>query len=530
MTLCLIMFCLIGAGFQRASVAECRLQEQHRNARKTTTRLWLEKVYESANRKFWQGVDFSKRGFAFVRSKADGGWRITREKAKELWERWKKWRDERKSGLLVQPGANYEIAGNPPSPQPPVVVAATPTPAPIPLPECTDCHTPINLNEASHIKNKEQLFALWASQAPFEDQNFKKLYITYQGHNWHLSCFAKKLIEDNINVDKDAENIAKHYLDIVGLVWLEKPYIPDWMEAFNIKWLLSRSLEEISQRASRIKERAGYLLDNNMLVKSPQADALDHDVAAAVCKSIESDPVMARYSKIIEGLTQNFRGDVDNIIKFCDRRNKGRKFEESSGVKIKQISALYQSYPLLSKLKNYGENVFNLCGYYAAYFALCMLKSQTEEELINWLNDRARFEQYLERWRESINKNHADLIKGSGDAAIDSETIADFNSGLLSADEIKSIFEKNLADDISPASVVVQGHDDISQKINEFTSQEHPADQCFILNTTETGRHWITVLVSKEKGLIIADSIGLNRINFKKITKLYSDIFGAPTP
>ena len=95
------------------------------------------------------------------------------------------------------------------------------------------------------------------------------------------------------------------------------------------------------------------------------------------------------------------------------------------------------------------------------------------------------------------------------------------------ADQIKSIFENHLADEVRPESVIVDGNDKFDSIIAAFKSQEHPADLCFILNTKKEGSHWIAVWVSKDKGMIIADSMATNRTDFEKIIKLYDDIFGA---
>ncbi|KKQ33260.1 MAG: hypothetical protein US49_C0002G0155 [candidate division TM6 bacterium GW2011_GWF2_37_49] len=295
---------------------------------------------------------------------------------------------------------------------------------------------------------------------------------------------------------------------------------------FSMEWIRSLlGLDEQSRAIAASKESARREQAARQELVAAEARAIaaskrsfDELRARQIQAEMDTHPVCF-FNKDLDDkkLKHQAPDPVDVLIQKCDAMHldKGIFMNNAGTRNISQIPCLFQAFP--------GITV-NLCGYYAAYFALCMLTSRSPDELKGTLNDRGRFERYLQRWSNFIKTERDRYI-----ADLPEDMRAEFAAAgeMLMADQIKSIFENHLADEVRPESVIVDGNDKFDSIIAAFKSQEHPADLCFILNTKKEGSHWIAVWVSKDKGMIIADSMATNRTDFEKIIKLYDDIFGA---
>jgi len=199
------------------------------------------------------------------------------------------------------------------------------------------------------------------------------------------------------------------------------------------------------------------------------------------------------------------------LIMECDKvhRDCGRFANHSKPKKIIQLPCLYHAYPGMPS---------NFCGYYAAYFAHCMLMSKSLVRLKERINNRRELDVYLEYWREMINKHRIESIENSDQEPKEESLEAD-----LTSTEIVSILSHERGSD----KVFVEADLGFDEFLDKCVSWINDSDAYFILKTEQDGGQWIVVWVNKIIGIVIADSMATNRTDFEKIIKLYDSIFDA---
>lgn len=333
---------------------------------------------------------------------------------------------------------------------------------------------------------------------------------------------------------------------------------------------LTKSFTSLQQSLSSFKNEL-----SDITIGEPSYPALD-EMAQIVAMEKKNESQMKNHWKHYRKLSDEEKTNPEiflTLIKKCDEYNKTITFPAATGDLILQIPVLYQFYPTLSAL--YNENFNNLCGYYAAYFAMTFVKTmqekeKEEQEILNTyeakiknINDTfnrlfaAQKKQKKSERRKRRNKmddsrkKNLQKARGAKDQAI---------NHLFALERFDKLNDRDAFNDFLGNQQSLQANidgDTIAEMLNihcpeqrekiivagalsDYDKQEALIEQLktslthyivWILPDKDNATHWITLLARKNATknieFIIADSAGHDCRSYQIIKDMYANNFGA---
>ncbi len=259
-------------------------------------------------------------------------------------------------------------------------------------------------------------------------------------------------------------------------------------------------------------------------VETPTAH--DADIIKAIKLNLEALPrPYRRYIELEMDTPVNGPDQAIQIIAQCDRENRNFLFDTplQNNPLITQLPTLCQSYHALGFLEIYGKHFASLCGYYAAHTAKIFATNPNApaQQLLELLNSREHFE------RETLIPGK-DLIL----AQREQKTVAEDGFSNLQGDEIEKLLSPDVLGRIivsgNAASTGYELDVQMVEKSERLVAafKSHRINHLIYILATENRNHWVTVLVRREDGdrvgLIITDSIGVDRRSTKVIMDIYN--------
>jgi hypothetical protein len=268
---------------------------------------------------------------------------------------------------------------------------------------------------------------------------------------------------------------------------------------YNLQLAIQQSLEEVTKHGDVTQQNRNEELQN-----------IEIDIGEYNGEFTEQEAL--EFAKT-ESLAESVFAPIDNAkqaeakpesqLSFVVPKNK-KELTDDEKNKKKSIKQL----PSLSQLEG------NYCGYYAAYYAICMLESTSEQDMQRRLNDRDAYNKFLKTWENEVRQ-----VRGRSS-----------DLSLLKAEEISLIIQKTRLKNADSGHIFVEGsvEDQIRaiDVIEDFKTNKNAKNIAFIVNASDVaGSHWFAVMARVNGEMIIADSLGSDRPETSKIKRFYGELF-----